>query len=85
MGFRSLVRSFVLTTTLAAAAAAPVFAQQPAAPAPAQPAPSQPAPAQQAAPGPNNLVSHEAQASQRFLAGSQPAGGGTHVDASDDK
>ncbi|MGV2098101.1 MULTISPECIES: invasion associated locus B family protein [unclassified Rhizobium] len=51
MGFRSLVRSFVLTTTLAAAAAAPVFAQQPAAPAPAQPAPSQPAPAQQAAPG----------------------------------
>lgn len=51
MGFRSLVRSFVLTTTLAAAAAAPVFAQQPAAPAPAPPAPSQPAPAQQAAPG----------------------------------
>ena len=51
MGFRSLVRPFVLTTTLAAAAAAPVFAQQPAAPAPAQPAPSQPAPAQQAAPG----------------------------------
>jgi invasion protein IalB len=52
MGFRSLARSFVLTTTLAAAAAAPVFAQQqPASPPPAQPAPSQPAPAQQAAPG----------------------------------
>ena len=56
MGFRSLARSFVLTTTLAAAAAAPVYAQQPATPAPAQttpaaPAPSQPAPSQQAAPG----------------------------------
>ncbi|KQV68434.1 invasion associated locus B family protein [Rhizobium sp. Root1220] len=43
MGFRSLARPFVLTACIAAAAAAPAFAQQQ--PAPAQPAPAPAAPA----------------------------------------
>lgn len=47
MGFRSLARSLLVTASIAAAAATPVFAQQPtpsqanpAAPAPAAPAPA---------------------------------------------
>ncbi|SCW31697.1 Invasion protein IalB, involved in pathogenesis [Rhizobium mongolense subsp. loessense] len=58
MGFRSLARSLILTTSIAAAATTPVFAQQQPAPKPPaqQPAPVQPAPAQpdrpqQATPG----------------------------------
>ncbi|NNH30863.1 invasion associated locus B family protein [Rhizobium sp. SEMIA 4085] len=58
MGFRSLARSLILTTSIAAAATTPVFAQQQPAPkppaqqpAPAQPAPAQPDRPQQATPG----------------------------------
>ncbi|APO73832.1 invasion associated locus B family protein [Rhizobium etli 8C-3] len=58
MGFRSLARSLILTTSIAAAATTPVLAQQQPAPKPPaqQPAPTQPAPAQpdrpqQATPG----------------------------------
>ncbi len=53
MGFRSLARSLILTISIAAAATAPVFAQQQPAPKPPaqQPAPAQPAAPQQAAPG----------------------------------
>ncbi|NLS02625.1 invasion associated locus B family protein [Rhizobium sp. P32RR-XVIII] len=52
MGFHSLARSLILTISIAAAATAPVLAQQQPAPKPPapQPAPAQPAP-QQAAPG----------------------------------
>jgi invasion protein IalB len=58
MGFRSLARSLILTTSIAAAATTPLFAQQQPAPkppaqqpAPAQPAPAQPDRPQQATPG----------------------------------
>ncbi|WP_073990364.1 invasion associated locus B family protein [Rhizobium etli] len=49
MGFRSLARSLLVTASIAAAAATPVFAQQPAPPPaqPATPAPAAPAPAPQ--------------------------------------
>jgi invasion protein IalB len=53
MGFHSLARSLILTLSIAAAATAPVLAQQQPAPKPPapQPAPAQPAAPQQAAPG----------------------------------